>query len=451
MTVFNTRLDYEVPINFQYPIRKPTFTKEIYKIAKNILAFLRDNQFAVGISLSSFLISKTIASSFDDVSVVSTTIDTLAVCQERLCTHWNDTIHREENEIIEKSNSSLSDISFRCNASDPEYKPFTSLNRCMRDWCKYATAGMTNATECFDPSKKIVHLWNKYCPKPQFNRLKNSQKIIFLENCFKNICNHYNKAYKQRGPLYSLCAPVELHNSIENLYKLVKRWKKEFTTKSEQEVAETALSITASSIGVISSGVSIIAAGIGCHVARVTMSSVSSVVPNVAFGLKSIVDGTLAYARRVSMAPTDLLSVSHLDRRISQVSGQVASLYQDANSIFSSPIVENDVIETNFNFWEEPEITNDLLDNVVESNHNSLQEAKEVEASYPGVLLESNNPLPGCLEEFVKTPSEIPPKFTMGKEGEVFYTTSVMRTHENGATSVRPLWKILLESWRKTP
>lgn len=405
MTISNSSLDYEIPFTFQYPVRQQTLTRRIYTVGKKILTFFQKNQFAIAMSLSSFLITKTIAAHVENSSAASIAQTTLKDCQDKICAYWNNTLQRsEENSIVTADNNSLSRIEFRCNTSHPHYKPFQSIHRCLKDWCKYAEVSIKNSKECLNPTKKIVHLWNKFCPKSHFDQLKNSQKINFLGQCLKNLCDHY-KARNQTSNFYSFCVPLELHGSMEKLYKLVKNWKKAaLKTKAGSEGAESVLSITSSSIGIISAGVSIVASAIGCYVAKSTISSVSSTLPKVSMGLRSIVDGTLAYARRASALPPDLLSVPSgnpsIHGRVSQISSQVDSLYYDAASAVS---VENpgDVREFNFNFGSQEEET--LLMSNVDPELVAPELIEEKNFLYDEILPEGANFAPDLAEKVIET------------------------------------------------
>lgn len=366
-------LDSEISPMFQYPLRKETISEKIYKITNKIFSFIRKHQFALEISLCSYLISQAVASSLDTVSTLSTTVDNLEGCQDRLCNYWNDNIQRNENNSTVEINNLLSRLSRRCNNSDPHYKPFKSFNKCKKIWCKYMSEIGGEATDCFDSAKKLTDLWNKLCPKAEFDQLKKGAKKKFFDQCFKKICNYY-KNHNKKLNFNHYCQSLELKRILQKIYKVIKDWQSESrkTESHDSGNTESTLSIIAAVISIVGGLTSIGATAFGCYVAKLTLNSLSSGVARaaevgggvgggVAEGLRSIVAGSIALARRATLGYVELLNVPN-QGEISRAASQslVDTVYQDAESSFSQ--IEEDFREISFNFDENEE------ENLLEAN-----------------------------------------------------------------------------------
>lgn len=342
MSISESSLSYEIPCNFQYVTRKQTVDEKICGIVKKIIAFLNRNQFAVTVSFFSFLISKTIASSLEDPSGELAIVDELQDCQERICAYWNNTMQNYE--LTNQSTNLLSRLSSRCDPSHSHYKPFKSVKRCMKTWCKHANREGNILPECVDPLQKLVEAWNKFCSKAEFNRLRRTRKVAYMNHCLRRLCD-YLKENKEKSTFHFFCTSVEVHHSIEKLYDLLKDWKEQQNTQEDpNKNLESTLSITSSAVGIISAGISVVATLIGCCVAKITLSS----FPDVSIGLKNIVDATLLYARQATATPPDSLAVAEIARRVSQISSHLG-VYQEAASSGSS-IDNTNLHELHFDF-----------------------------------------------------------------------------------------------------
>lgn len=392
MSVSKSSFAYEIPSTLPYLIRKQTLEEKICGIVKKVIAFLNRNQFAITVSFFSFLLSKSIVNSLEDLSIESTTMDQLQNCQDRICAYWNETMHNEK--IIGWSKHQLSKLQSRCDASHPHYNPFKSLKRCMNAWCKYANREGATLPECIDPLQKLIDAWNIFCPKAEFNRLRRIRKVPYMNHCIRKFCDYFRKS-AEKSTFYFFCSSIEINDSIEKLYNLLKEWKEEHTQKElTNKNLETALSITSSSVGIISAGISVIATIIGCCVAKVTISS----FPDVSKGLRNIVDTTLLYARQATTTPPDSMAVAEVDRQISQISSHINSVYHDATSSVSS-IEGTNLEELHFNFGYQEAIAEEELS----LHRNSLEEIIRAEEILDTErFLESSIFSQGIVQKFIE-------------------------------------------------
>lgn len=355
MSISKCSLTYEVPSNFEY-VRKQTLKNKICRIVKKAIHLLNRNQFAITISLFSFFISKSIASSLEELSDKSNNIKHLQDCQDKICAYWNNTINNEQ--VTKESRNLLSKLRYRCDTFHSNYSPFKSLKRCMKDWCHYASREGEVLSECVNPLQTLVDTWNNFCPKSEFNRLRRNRRVDYINNCLTKLCKHYKES-AEKPIFYFFCSSVEINHLLKKVYNLLNNWKKEYnTTKINNSNLDTTLSITSSVVGIISAFISIIATLIGCTVAKVTLST----IPNVALGLRNIIGATLMYARDTATnTPDDLTIPAQLDRRISQISTHINSIYHDAPSSFSSAEL-NSFQELQFNFgYQEASVQEESL------------------------------------------------------------------------------------------
>lgn len=390
MSISKSSLAYEIPSTLPY--LKQTLEEKIRGVVKKVIAFINRNQFAITVSFFSFLLSKSIANSLEDLSIESTTMDQLQNCQDRICAYWNETMHNQQ--IIWGSKQQLLRLQSRCDASHPYYNPFKSLKRCMKAWCKYANREGAPLSECIDPLQKLIDAWNTFCPKAEFNRLRRSRKVPYMNQCIRKFCENISRT-AEKSTFYFFCSSIEINNSIEKLYNLLKEWKEEHNQKELiNRNLETALSITSSSIGIISAGTSVIATIIGCCVAKVTISS----FPDVSKGLRNIVDSTLLYARQATTSPPDSMSIAEVDSQLSQISSHINSVYHDATSSLSS-IQGTNLEELHFNFGYQEGIAEENLS----SYKNSLEEiitAEEIRDTE--IFLESSIFSQGIVQKFME-------------------------------------------------
>lgn len=337
-------IDYEVPLNFSYLKKGSRLEEKICSLGKKIFRYISQTQYTITLMIWSYLIIQVATTTSTFIAPPSN--HDLEDCQYRMCHYWNNSTKFDSYFPI--------NLESRCSPSDLNYNPFSSFNECRKILCKYTNMIGKNLSECsvyISSSDKFTKLWNKFCPKKKFNKLKKNRKTKFLEKCIERLCKSYIKKNKK---LPSFCSYITLNEELMNLSNDIKTWT---STETDQSGAasESVLSITSSTIGAISGLVSIIASAIGCYAAKIAISSVSQAIPTVERGLRMFIDGGL----------NNILGITEtaFETRLSTVQQATAELARDIITVNQISETLEDSEDHFFSFQEEP-----VVDTVMEGS-----------------------------------------------------------------------------------
>lgn len=338
-------IDYQVPLNFSYSKKESRLEEKICNLGKKIFRYISQHHYTIAVMIWSYLIIE--VATFNSMSTASPTSYDLQDCEYKICDYWNNSTRFQSYSPI--------NLEGRCNSSHSNYNPFSSFNECKKNLCRYTNMIGKNLSECSIyvlGSNKFTELWNKFCPKEKFNKLRKNRRTKFLERCLERLCEYYkNKPKKQ----LFFCSSIIFNKGLKNFSNEIKTWKSTETDESGL-ISESVLSIASSTIGTLSGLVSIIASGIGCYAARITMTSVTEAIPNVEQGLRMVIDGGVNNILDVTEAA--------FERRLSVVQTARQSLFRDIKSINEISEIAEDSDEYFFSFQEDP-----VVDTALEGTH----------------------------------------------------------------------------------
>lgn len=287
------------------------------QVAKNALRFFVMNQYALAVSIWSYLAIETGAIAIE--AMREGYVYDMESCRERLCDYWN--------------NSSMPDRGFapnylesRCDVGNEVLQTSYSFMKCLQDLCKYMKSIGEEFYACPklpEMSNQILSVWDKVCPKKGNKSPHKLSELAHLNKCIKKLCNSKKIRITLDKNILELCetkSVEKLHQFLEGINKSLKRLQRNTGNTDSWTQAGVIGAVVGGVAGIIGGAAGIASTIITYQAARAAAAALGVTVPTLSEGLQNIARTTAETAIAMieqtashvgEMVPMDTLSTLH--------------------------------------------------------------------------------------------------------------------------------------------
>lgn len=197
-------ISWTTPLNIPYLKNRSKIDEKVYSLTRKIFNFLLHNQYAIAVSVWSYLLIE-VGVATSTLMPLSSSPYNLEFCQNDFCDYWNAS-HQGYKEFTPL-------VEFRCNSSHSEYEPFSSYKECIDNLDAYASI-----------LQNSVH-WLKSC-QDRFCEYWNDTHEIFI-NSGATIKNPCNSSHPEQEPyssynecIYNLNTYLSTVEKLQNLIQV---------------------------------------------------------------------------------------------------------------------------------------------------------------------------------------------------------------------------------------